>query len=316
METIYLDSETCFVEKTCATIGFFDGVHRGHLALLEQLKGLARHRGQVSTVITFERHPRQVVSTDWQPLLLTTLEEKCQLIAQAGIDLLVVLRFDARMAALSARAFMDVVLKRQLCVLTLLTGYDNRFGHDRVECFDDYVTYGRELGIDVRLGQVLNIGDGAVSSSRVRRLLNSGDVRGAADCLGRRYVLSGAVVHGEQIGRQMGFPTANMAVADNQKLVPTDGVYAVGVSIAEESGAPQVQPRTELRGVMNIGTRPTFNGQQRTLEVHLLDFSGDLYGKRLTVSFIERLRAELHFESPEELRRQMMADAEQARRCR
>lgn len=306
MEMIYLDSATCLPEGACATIGFFDGVHRGHLALLEELKGLANEHGLLSMVITFAEHPRQVVGTDWQPRLLTTLEEKRRLIGEAGIDRLVVLRFDEAMAGLSAREFMLRVLKAQLGVRMLLTGYDNRFGHDRREGFDDYVAYGSKMGIDVRLGRMLSVGEGAVSSSRVRRLLTAGNVAEAAECLGRRYGIAGRVVHGEQIGRRMGFPTANMEPDDGLKLVPMDGVYAVTAMVEGEDVA--------LQGLMNIGSRPTFKGHWRTLEVHLLDFGADIYGRRLRVTFVERLRDELHFESAEALRLQMAQDEAQARR--
>lgn len=306
METIYLDSATCLAENACATIGFFDGVHRGHRALLEELKRLAKGHGLLSMVITFAEHPRKVVGTDWQPRLLTTLEEKRRLMDEAGIDRMVVLRFDAAMAGLSAREFMLRVLKGQLGVRMLLTGYDNRFGHDRREGFSDYVAYGREMGIDVRLGQMLSVGEGAVSSSRVRRLLTAGNVGEAAVCLGRRYEMAGCVVHGEQIGRQMGFPTANLEPDDRLKLVPMDGVYAVTAAMEDDGRV--------LQGLMNIGSRPTFDGHRRTLEVHLLDFGGDIYGRRLRVAFVERLRDELHFDSAESLRLQMEHDKAKARR--
>jgi len=295
-----------FTEQSAATIGVFDGVHRGHCFLMEQLRREATARGLRSMVITFERHPRQVVQPQWQPQLLTTLEEKARLIGQTGIDVLVVLRFDPQMAALSARDFMQQVLKEQLGVSLLLTGYDNRFGHNREEGFVDYRRYGQELGIEVVCGTPYGEGGERFSSSLTRRLIAEGRVDEAARCLGRPYTLTGTVVHGEQIGRTLGFPTANLRVEQEYRLLPATGVYAVGVR-RESTGQT-------YRGMMNIGHRPTFDGHRTTLEVHLFDFSGTLYGERLTVDFIVRLREERHFPTPEALKAQMQQDAEQAKK--
>lgn len=287
-----------------ATIGFFDGVHQGHRFLIDRLCRIARERGMRSMVITFARHPRQVLQTDWQPQLLSTLDEKRELLRQTGVDRVEVLQFDVAMSELSAHDFMQQVLKERLGVELLLTGYDNRFGHNRAEGFDDYVNYGRELGIEVMAGEPLAVKDTNVSSSRIRKLLQEGDVADAALCLGYPYPLSGCVVHGEQIGRQLGFPTANLALDDACKLIPERGVYAVSVSIEGDS--------TVYGGMMNIGRRPTFEGHHTTLEVHLLQYSGDLYDKRLTVRFIARLREERPFPDRDALIAQMNEDKQQA----
>lgn len=287
-----------------ATIGFFDGVHQGHRFLIDGLCRIARERGMRSMVITFARHPRQVLHTDWQPQLLSTLDEKRELLRQTGVDRVEVLQFDVAMSELSAHDFMQQVLKERLGVELLLTGYDNRFGHNRAEGFDDYVNYGRELGIEVMAGEPLAVKDTNVSSSRIRKLLQEGDVADAALCLGYPYPLSGCVVHGEQIGRQLGFPTANLALDDACKLIPERGVYAVSVSIEGDSSV--------YGGMMNIGRRPTFEGHHTTLEVHLLQYSGDLYGKRLTVRFIARLREERPFPDRDALIAQMNEDKQQA----
>lgn len=306
MTTIRLTRTTCLAAHCAATIGFFDGVHRGHLFLLEQLKQLAAGQGLQSMVVTFDRHPRQVVQPDWQPLLLSTLEEKEQLLAQTGIDTLVVLPFDEQMAALSAFAFMRQVLKAQLGVDLLLTGYDNHFGHRQgniAEGFDDYADYGSKLGIDVVCGQPLIEAGTTVSSSYIRQLLGEGRVKEAARCLGRSYELQGTVEHGRQQGRKMGFPTANLALQRTDCVVPRRGLYVVR---AEACGKT-------WKGMTNIGMRPTFNGHRQTIETHLLDFSGDLYGQPLRIAFMERLRDERRFDSPDELARQMALDAQ---RCR
>ncbi len=308
-----------------ATIGFFDGVHRGHHFLIEQLKEIARKKGLRSMVITFERHPRQVLQSAWQPQLLSSLTERMELLEATGIDTLVVLRFDKAMAGLTARDFMSEVLHTHLHVETLLTGYDNRFGHDRTEGFTNYVAYGQELGIEVMACTPYDVagiqytphdhsgGSNAddnqqklhVSSSLVRRLLTEGNVSQAARCLDRPYTLTGTVVHGEQIGRTIGFPTANIKVADRCRLIPANGVYAVNVQIAGRE--------TVYRGMMNIGMRPTFEGHRQTLEVNIFDFNGDIYDNQVTVSFLMFLRQEQTFDSPEELKKQMEQDALRAR---
>lgn len=313
MRVISLTEETRLRGSYAATIGFFDGVHRGHCYVLQQLCHQARERSLPSMAITFNRHPRQVVDTLWHPLLLTTLDEKMELLQQTAIDLLVVLPFDEQMARLSARDFMRLVLKERLGVRMLLTGYDNRFGHRTADChedFNDYVKYGRETGIDVVCGEGLPSPDRKtyISSSLIRRLLGEGRVEEAARLLGRPYSLSGTVVHGFQKGRTMGFPTANMS-ADGSRLVPADGVYAVKVSLP-----PSTSRLPLLTGITNIGMRPTFDGHQRTVETYVLDFEGDLYGQDISIGFVARLRDEQHFESPEELAQQMARDAETAKR--
>ena len=290
----FVPSEVPAVSQV-ATIGFFDGVHRGHCSLLSQVVRQAAQRNRQSTVVTFDIHPRQLVNPDFQPLLLTTLDEKLQLLSRQGIDRVAVLHFDEQMASLSARDFMSVVLSRQLNVDTLVLGYDSRFGHGRTAGFADYEAYGRSMGIDVLRATPLLSDDGTpVSSSLVRNLLLSGNIAQANDALGRRYCLTGNVVEGFHEGRRLGFPTANLALADRQRLVPGRGVYAVW---AELTGYSEPMP-----AMMNIGTRPTYNGSSQTLEV------GDLYGQDVTVTFAERIRSEQPFDSPSALASQLQVD--------
>lgn len=309
MKTVYYPDTTApashvkEVGRYAATIGFFDGVHRGHQSVIEQLCSLAQERQLQAMVITFEHHPRQVLHAEWQPQLLSSLDEKAELLAKTGIDKLVVLRFDETMAQLSAQQFMEQVLKRDLQVQLLLTGYDNRFGHDRTADFNDYVQYGKAMGMEVVCGQPLDVEGQRVSSSLVRRQLAEGKVAQAAVCLGRPYAIPGQVVHGEQIGRQLGFPTANLQPDDACRLVPANGVYVVLVKVEGQLH----------QGIMNIGTRPTFGGHTQTLEINIFDFIGNLYHQRMTISFIERLRDEQHFHSPEALVEQMHRDVEQAK---
>lgn len=307
MKTIYLEKLTKSLEPCVATIGFFDGVHLGHRHIINKVVETARRENLLSTVVTFDRHPRQVLCPDWHPQLLSTLKEKTELLSQTGIDQLVVLSFDESMAALSAYDFMDKVLLQQLGVKILVTGYDNHFGHRQAgitEGFDDYVRYGHEMGMKVLQGDPFDAGAVRVSSSKVRNLLMEGRVELATECLGRPYILTGTVVSGEHIGTGMGYPTANLQLTDANKLIPAAGAYAVSV-FTEGSFTPKF-------GMMNIGSRPTFGGTHQTLEVHILHFADNVYNQQLTVSFISRLRSEMKFESREALMNQLETDACQA----
>lgn len=283
-----------------ATIGFFDGMHCGHRYLIHQVVSLARERGLDSLLISFDRHPRQVMQTDFRPLLLSPLEEKCSLLEQSEADHAVLLHFDLKLAALSARDFMRDVLKERLQVKVLLIGYDHHFGHGACDTFEDYVRYGRELGIEVVQASEFQDEGHHVSSSVIRKALLSGDLDFATHALERYYSLSGMVVHGYHLGTSLGFPTANIAVSSAEKLIPAHGVYAVWADLDNGQSYP---------GMLNIGVRPTMeNGDNLSIEVHLLGFKGDLYEKRLTVRFVKFLRAERKFGSKEELIAQLQKD--------
>ncbi|MGN1229389.1 MAG: bifunctional riboflavin kinase/FAD synthetase [Prevotella sp.] len=284
-----------------ATIGFFDGVHLGHCYLINMLKKVARERGMTSCVITFDRHPRQVVQPEWCPEMLTTLDEKTQLLKATGIDRCEILHFDREMANQTACDFMLHTLKERLGVSILVTGYDNRFGHNRSEGFDDYVRYGKEIGIEVIKGEELTDGSNNVSSSSIRRMLKEGRIEDSTRCLGREYTMTGTVVAGEHIGRTIGFPTANIRPNDSTKLIPANGVYAVDVW----SDTGEILRR---RAMLNIGTRPTFDGKATTIEVHIPGFKGDLYGKTLTIAFVSKIREERKFDTPEALVEQLNKD--------
>lgn len=275
------------LNETAATIGTFDGVHRGHQFVLRRLVGEAQSRGLLPLVVTFDASPRQ-------EQVLTPLDEKLRLIRETGVEHIEVLRFTPGLKAMTAREFMEQVLRDRLDVRLLLTGYDNRFGRNRETGFDDYVSYGRELGIDV-LGLPA---EGDVSSSQIRQLLTNGNVGEAADSLGRCYTIRGHVAHGHHIGTGLGFPTANLIPDDPRQLIPAPGAYAVSVD-----GTPR------LMGMMNIGTRPTFDGHHTTLEVHILHHDEDLYDQPLSVSFVSRLREERRFDSADALRQQLEQDA-------
>ena len=308
METIHISSQTPLPQvpppASVATIGFFDGVHRGHRYLISQVTDAARAEQLRSLVVTFDRHPRQVVDPSYVPRLLSTTDGKLLRLSKSGIDGVAVLQFDTAMAALSARDFMRDVLRDRLGVRRLIIGYDNRFGHNRAEGFDDYVRYGRELGIDVVRQQAFVCQGQNVSSSLVRRLLSGGEVEMAATCLGYPYTIGGRVRGGFHEGRRLGFPTANLAPDMAEQMLPAEGVYAVRVLL---EGSMTVR-----RGMTNIGRRPTFGGSDVSLETHIFDFSENIYGRHMFVSFVHRIRGEQQFDSPEALAEQLGRDREMA----
>lgn len=279
-----------------ATIGFFDGVHRGHQFLIDRVKEMACERGMESLVVTFRTLPK----SGSQPSL-TTYERKAWLLSLQHVDKIETLEFTPELKSMTARAFMEDVLKKQFGVRVLVIGYDHRFGHNREEGFEDYVRYGEELGIEVVRAPELTDGDG-ISSSMIRRLLGDGDVTTASRLLGTNYVIEGRVVDGYKVGRTIGFPTANIAPESIETLLPLNGVYDVLVRIDGEPIAHH--------GMLNIGLRPTFDGKKTTIEVHLLRYEGNLYGTTLQVAFVERIRGEREFESVEALRQQLNADRE------
>jgi len=287
-----------------ATIGFFDGVHRGHRYLIEQVREVAVAHGFTSGVVTFPVHPRKVVQPEYHPELLTTYEEKVALLAETGLDYCMMLDFTPEVAILSAKEFM-LFLYNHYNIRALVIGYDHRFGHNRSEGFEDYVRYGQELGIEVILAHAYIDKDVAVSSSVIRQLLSEGNVSEAASCLGYDYFLNGIVVSGYRVGRKIGFPTANLRVDDPDKLVPSDGVYAVRVTVAGQS----------YGGMLSIGYRPTMaNGTDRSIEVNIFNFHSDIYEQYICLSFVRYLRPELKFDSIDELIAQLHKDKEIASR--
>lgn len=306
MEIIRNIEKTRMLLKSVATIGVFDGVHAGHQQVINRVVSDAKFHHLASMVITFDRHPRQLFDPQFRPQLLTTQQEKEQEIERLGVDFLVVLPFTKEMAALSARDFMAQILKERLNVKMLQVGYDNRFGHDSTEGIDDYRRYGDELGIMVYKGIRLDFQGYhvPVCSSNIRSLIaEEGEVDTANMFLRRNYELSGKVMPGEHIGHQLGFPTANLEPDDPFKVIPASGVYGVWATVGDS--------QKPLPAMMNIGTRPTFDGRNRTLEVNIFDFDGDLYGQTVRISFLFRLREERKFESPESLVAQLQKDKEQ-----
>lgn len=281
-----------------ATIGCFDGVHRGHRYLIRQVTQIGQEKGLHTTLITFPVHPRQVMQSDYQPQLLSCLPQKEALIQTLQVDYCLMMAFTRELSELSAYEFMKLLHGRfNVCVLVI--GYDHRFGHNRTETFKDYCRYGAELGIEVTQARAL-VEDGvSVSSSVIRNLLNNGEIAEANHYLSYRYFLDGTVIDGYKMGRKLGFPTANLQPSCPNKLIPAEGVYAVYVYIDE----------IRYMGMLNIGYRPTVhNGENRSIEVYIIDFSGDIYHKQIRIEFMERIRREQKFESINALISQLNQD--------
>ena len=295
------DTYSQALPPTVATIGFFDGVHLGHRYLINQVKIAASQCGWCSSIITFPVHPRQVIQSDYQPQLLSSPEEKIELLSQTGIDNCILLPFTQELSKLTAYEFMQLLYDKYK-VRMLVIGYDHRFGHNRAETFEDYCRYGRELGIHIMQATAYTQEQDKVSSSAIRRALLSGDVMTAQKYLGYNYFLEGTVVSGYQVGRKIGFPTANLRVDFPYKLVPSIGVYAVRVQVAGQ----------QWKGMLSIGYRPTINnGNDLSIEVHILDFQGDIYNQKMRLEFIEFLRPEIKFDSIDKLIAQMHKDKEE-----
>lgn len=287
---------------TVLTLGNFDGVHRGHLALLERLTGAARAARLPAAVVTFEPHPREFFTPDSAPARLTTLREKLEHFAAAGVDLTYVAQFNQAFASLSADAFVEQVLIRGLQVRHVIIGDDFRFGAGRQGDFAYLQEAGKRHGFTVESMDSLVLAGERVSSSAVRQALGAGDMERAAALLGRPYGIDGRVVHGRKLGRQLGFATANIYIKHNP--LPMTGVFAVRV--LGPSGVNRI-------GVANLGIRPTLGGTRPLLEVHVFDFQGDIYGAHLSVQFVHKLRDEMKFSDLSALQAQIAQDAAAAR---
>ena len=286
-----------------ATVGFFDGVHAGHRFLIEELKTIAKRKNLPAVVVTFSIHPRKVLHSDYQPLLLNTLDEKIEQLSKVGVDACVVLDFSVEMAQLSAYDFMKRVLIEKYNVHSLLIGHDHRFGHNRTEGYKDYVRYGELLGMEMVEATRFYLSNSFhVSSSEVRNALKRGDLGLSKILLGYNYSLKGKVIDGFKMGRKIGFPTANIQPENDDKLVPSAGVYAVEVKLDS----------TTFRGMMNIGVRPTIgNGSERSIEVHIFDFNREIYNSSIEIEFLRKIREERKFANVDELVVQLKKDKKQ-----
>jgi len=293
-----------YVKDTVITVGTFDGVHRGHRDVIERLVARAHLLKIPSVLVTFEPHPLEVVNPAAAPLLLTTHDEKQEVIAETGLDYLAVVPFTAELAAYSAEDFVEGILRRCFRMRELLIGYDHGFGRQRAGNVDVLRTLGERDGFRVEVVEPVSTADGhSVSSTSIRRAVAGGDLDRAAASLGRLYSVSGRVMEGAQRGRTIGFPTVNLGAPPHRKLLPPEGVYAVRV---QTPGGP-------VGGMMNLGPRPTFGDSATSLEAHLFDTSGNFYGSHIRIDFVARLRETRKFASAEQLTAQLRHDERDAR---
>lgn len=286
-------------KNVVVTIGTFDGVHLGHKVIIKQLKKAAEELGGESVVLTFFPHPRMVVFPDDNELkLLNTIEERKELLEKAGIDHLIIHPFSKVFSRLTAIEFVRDVLVNRLNIKKMVIGYDHHFGRNREGSFNDLVEFGEVYGFSVEEIPAQDIQQINVSSTKIRTSLLAGEIHAATQFLGYPYFITGTVVKGDKVGREIGFPTANIKPDEKHKLIPKNGVYAVKAVINKK----------EYKGMLNIGNRPTLKGINETIEVNIFDFDEEIYGQKIQVNFYERIRDEQAFEDLNELKNQLTID--------
>lgn len=287
------------LDNAVVTSGTFDGVHLGHRKILNRLIEVARQTKGESVVITFYPHPRSVISPDNKIVnLLSTLDEKIELLEKSGIQHLVIIPFTREFSELTSEEFIQKILIQTIGTKTLVIGFDHRFGKNREGSFEYLKAHKENYGFEIEEISRQDIENIGVSSSKIRKALQDGDIQLADHFLGRNYSLSGVIVKGKQLGRTIGFPTANIQVREVAKLIPTNGVYAVKVEYKNE----------EFNGMLNIGNRPTVDGTFQTIEVNIFEFDREIYGENLTVEFIKKIRNEQKFNGLDELKAQIAKD--------
>lgn len=284
------------------TIGTFDGVHLGHQKIIKRLQAIAKEKGLQSVILTFFPHPRMVLQPAVEMKLLNTIEERQEILSQLGLDHLVIKEFTKEFSKLSAEQYVKDILVDGLNAKYIIIGYDHRFGKNRRADINDLIAFGKQYDFKVEEISVKDVEDVAVSSTKIRTALNNGDVVTANAFLGYNYFLTGTVIKGKQIGKQIDFPTANIFIKENYKLIPKNGVYVVKSKIENSL----------FFGMMNIGTNPTVDGTKQSIEIHFFDFNGDLYNKKVKIELLGRLRDESKFDSLESLKSQLKIDKENA----
>lgn len=285
-------------KKTIVTLGTFDGVHFGHNAILDKICRVANSEGLESVILTFFPHPRLVVSNNYDIKLLNTIEEKTVLLEKKGIQNFIIHPFDKTFSELSPREFVTQILVEKLNIQKIIIGHDHKFGKDRAADFNDLINFGKEFGFEVEEISAQQINEVSVSSTKIRNSLLEGNISLANEYLGYPYVLTGNVVKGNQLGRTIGFPTANIEIPEDYKLIPKNGVYVVTANVSNKT----------VFGMMNIGVKPTLGENKLSIEVHLLNFDQDIYNQKIQVNILERLRDEQKFESFDALKSQIEID--------
>ncbi len=288
--------------KTIITIGTFDGVHIGHKKILQKVVAEAKKNNLTSAVLTFFPHPRFILNQNSDLKLLNTIEEKKALLNSTGLDALLIHPFDQEFANLSPEQFVKKILVDQLKISKIIIGYDHRFGKNRAADINDLIQFGTKYNFEVEQISAQELNEIAISSTKIRTALSNGDISLANSYLGYPYSFSGKVIKGKQIGRTIGFPTANIEIQEPLKLLPKNGVYIVKCLVKNQ----------EVNGIMNIGNRPTVNGTSQSIEVHLLNFGEDIYGLEITVKMIDFIRNEQKFENLDQLKSQIQKDKIQA----
>ena len=285
-------------KPTIVTIGTFDGVHLGHKKILEQIVENAHSQNCESLVLTFFPHPRTILQADSEMKQLNTLAEKTNLLSALGIDNLVIHPFDAAFSRLTAEEFVKQVLVDTFKIKKIIIGHDHRFGRNRTANIDDLIEFGNKFGFEVEEISAKEINEVSISSTKIRNALTEGNIELANNYLGYYYSLTGIVSKGKQLGRTIGFPTANIKIVEEYKLIPQNGVYIVQSNLDGIS----------YYGMMNIGTRPTVDGTTQTIEIHFFDFQKELYNQKITISLLHRMRSEQKFKSVDALKKQLDKD--------
>ncbi len=295
-----------FQEKkhsSIVTIGTFDGAHIGHQKIIEHLNENKTSKQDKSVILTFFPHPRMVLNVNNDIKMLNTIEEKAQLLSQFGLDHLVIQPFTKEFSRLTALEFVRDILVNQLQVKKLVIGHDHHFGKNREGNFDQLLDYKNVYNFELEKITAQEIENVSVSSTKIRKALEHGDIETANSYLGYHYMLTGEIVSGKGLGRKINFPTVNLHVKETYKLIPKTGVYIVKTQLENST----------IFGIMNIGYRPTIDGKNQTIEIHLLDFNADLYGKKMQIEILKRLRDEQKFDSVENLTKQIQQDEKAAR---
>ncbi|MXV50790.1 bifunctional riboflavin kinase/FAD synthetase [Pedobacter sp. HMF7647] len=297
------------LKNAVVTIGTFDGVHIGHQKIIDRLKEKAQKTGGETVILTFFPHPRMILHPEDSSLkMLTTIPEKIELLEKAGIDHVIITPFTRDFSNLSPLEYVEQVLVNQIGTKHIVVGYDHRFGKDRQGSFEDLEVFGKQFGFDVEEITEQEKNEVIVSSTRIRNALQKSDVKTASEFLGYHFHLTGKVIKGDQIGRKLGFPTANLFVEETYKLIPADGVYAVKVDIFDPKSMTPAKGSSNLKGMGYIGHRPTINGMTHNIEVNLFNFSEDIYGRMIRFHFYDFIRGDLKFNNLDELKEQLKID--------